>query len=145
MIDSRQTADPFHSALYQFLSLGDDDEGTTWSSVNYPSNGAGDDPLPYAYFNPRPLTNLWQADTLMSIDPVVDAKVTNLLGIASDTPQIYAVCGRGPRSSFRMLRHGLDVAEMVKSELPGTPNAVWTVKLRESGESVLQCLAEGQF
>ncbi|KAJ9093536.1 pre-mRNA-splicing factor rse1 [Naganishia friedmannii] len=119
-------------ALYQFLSLGDDDEGTTWSSVNYPSNGTGDDPLPYAFFSPRSLTNLWQADTLQSIDPVVDAKVSNLLGVASDTPQIYALCGRGPRSTFRMLRHGLDVAEMVKSELPGTPNAVWTVKLRES-------------
>ncbi|KAJ9100377.1 pre-mRNA-splicing factor rse1 [Naganishia adeliensis] len=119
-------------ALYQFLSLGDDEEGTTWSSVNYPSNGATDEPLPYAYFTPRALTNLWQADTLQSIDPVVDAKVTNLLGIASDTPQIYAVSGRGPRSTFRMLRHGLDVAEMVKSELPGTPTAVWTVKLRES-------------
>jgi splicing factor 3B subunit 3 len=131
---SRNNADPSHSALYQFLSLGDDEEGTTWSSTNYPSNGATDEPLPYAYFTPRALTNLWQADTLQSIDPVIDAKVTNLLGIASDTPQIYAVSGRGPRSTFRMLRHGLDVAEMVKSELPGTPTAVWTVKLRESGE-----------
>lgn len=37
-----------------------------------------------------------------------------------------------------MLRHGLDVAEMVKSELPGTPNAVWTVKLRESGMLIFE-------
>jgi len=26
-----------------------------------------------------------------------------------DTPQLYAACGRGPRSSLRVLRHGLEV------------------------------------
>lgn len=26
-----------------------------------------------------------------------------------DTPQLYAACGRGPRSSMRVLRHGLEV------------------------------------
>ena len=37
-------------------------------------------------------------------------------------------CGRGPRSSLRVLRHGLEVSEMAVSELPGNPNNVWTVK-----------------
>ena len=45
-----------------------------------------------------------------------------------DTPQLYVACGRGPRSSLRVLRHGLEVSEMAVSELPGNPNAVWTVK-----------------
>ena len=45
-----------------------------------------------------------------------------------DTPQIYAACGRGTRSTFRILKHGLEVSEMAVSELPGSPNAVWTVK-----------------
>ena len=26
-----------------------------------------------------------------------------------DTPQLYTVCGRGPRSTLRVLRHGLEV------------------------------------
>ena len=73
-------------------------------------------------------------DTLLSLDPITDAKVVNLLGHTSDTPQIYAACGRGPRSSFRTLKHGLDVSPVVASPLPGVPNAVWTVKLTEEGE-----------
>lgn len=50
-----------------------------------------------------------------------------------DTPQVYLLCGRGPRSSVRVLRHGLEVSEMAVSELPGNPNAVWTVKKRCDG------------
>lgn len=49
-------------------------------------------------------------------------------------------CGRGPRSSLRVLRHGLEVSEMAVSELPGNPNAVWTVKKRVDGQSLLCCL-----
>lgn len=45
-----------------------------------------------------------------------------------DAPQIYALCGRGPHSTMRVLRNGLEVAEMAVSELPGNPTAVWTVK-----------------
>ena len=51
-----------------------------------------------------------------------------------DTPQLYLLCGRGPRSSVRVLRHGLEVSEMAVSELPGNPNAVWTVKKRIDGK-----------
>lgn len=53
-----------------------------------------------------------------------------------DTPQLYISCGRGPRSTFRVLRHGLEVSEMAVSELPGNPNAVWTVKRRVDGQSM---------
>lgn len=28
-----------------------------------------------------------------------------------DTPQLYTACGRGPRSTFRVLRHGLEVSK----------------------------------
>ena len=52
-----------------------------------------------------------------------------------DTPQVYAACGFGPRSSLRVLRHGLEVTEMAVSELPGNPNAVWTVKKRADGNT----------
>jgi splicing factor 3B subunit 3 len=45
-----------------------------------------------------------------------------------DAAQVYALCGRGPRSTLRVLRNGLEVSEMAVSELPGNPNGVWTVK-----------------
>ncbi len=50
-----------------------------------------------------------------------------------DAPQIYAACGRGARSSLKVLRHGLEVTEMAVSELPGNPNAVWTVRKNIDG------------
>ena len=53
-----------------------------------------------------------------------------------DTPQLYAACGRGPRSSLRVLRHGLEVTEMAVSELPGNPHAVWTVKKDSKGKLI---------
>src|ERR1700744_538708 len=46
-----------------------------------------------------------------------------------DTPQIYALCRRGPRSTLRILRHGLGVTEMAVSPLPANPTAVWTTRL----------------
>ncbi|POY74330.1 hypothetical protein BMF94_2524 [Rhodotorula taiwanensis] len=114
--------------LYQFEKLGDDDNETEFSSTDYDNYGAGSDPLPPALFRPRPLENLAVADELESIAPILDAKVANYLG--EDTPQIYAACGRGARSSVRILRQGLEVMEAVSSELPGAPIAVWTTKLK---------------
>lgn len=32
-----------------------------------------------------------------------------------DTPQLYVACGRGPKSSMRVLRHGLEVILLIKS------------------------------
>jgi splicing factor 3B subunit 3 len=90
-------------------------------------------PLPRAYFRPRPLENLALADEIESLNPILDAKVLNLLP-NSDTPQIFTLNGRGSRSMLRTLRHGLEVEETVSSDLPGIPNAVWTVKVRSDGE-----------
>jgi splicing factor 3B subunit 3 len=50
-----------------------------------------------------------------------------------DAPQLYVACGRGAQSTLRCLRHGLEVSEMAISELPGSPNAVWTVRRRADG------------
>lgn len=120
--------------LYQFQSLADDDDEQEWSSTDYKNNGDTEGPLPYAFFSPRPLQNMLAVDNVSSLDPILDAQVVNLLGNASDTPQIYAACGRGPRSTFRSLKHGLDVNVLVSSGLPGVPNAVWTLKLNEEDE-----------
>lgn len=90
-------------------------------------------PLPKALFKPRDLENLTLVDEMVSLDPVLDSRVLNLLP-NSDSPQIFAICGRGARSTFRVLRHGLETQEVVSSDLPGIPNAVWTTKLKEDGK-----------
>jgi len=58
--------------------------------------------------------------------------VANLLN--EETAQLYALCGRGARASLRVLRHGLAVAEMAVSELPGNPTAVWTIRRAAADE-----------
>ncbi|KAF9623834.1 hypothetical protein IFM89_005419 [Coptis chinensis] len=78
------------------------------------------------FFQPRGLQNLARIDQVESLMPVMDVKVANLF--KEETPQIFVLCGRGPRSSLRILRPGLAVSERAVSQLPGIPNGVWTLK-----------------
>ncbi|KAJ3092115.1 Splicing factor 3B subunit 3, partial [Quaeritorhiza haematococci] len=115
--------------LYQIENLGDDDESTPeYQSSEFPQGADAADTDVSVYFSARGLRNLAATDEVESLSPLVDAKVLNLTD--DDTPQVYALCGRGSRSSLRVLRHGLEVAEMAVSELPGNPSAVWTVKMK---------------
>lgn len=106
------------------------------------------------FYAPRPLKNLVLVDELESLSPITGCNIADLgtkkiifyaftvfqpkifhsYLANEDTPQLYVACGRGPRSSLRVLRHGLEVTEMAVSELPGNPNAVWTVKMRSDGK-----------
>jgi hypothetical protein len=54
-------------------------------------------------------------DELESLSPIMSCQIADLAG--EDTPQLYVACGRGPRSSLRVLRHGLEVSagHMTKS------------------------------
>lgn len=54
--------------------------------------------------------------------------------LKEETPQIYALCGRGPRSTLRVLRPGLGVTELAASPLPGNPTAVWTIRTSNMNE-----------
>ncbi|EMR11005.1 hypothetical protein PNEG_00606 [Pneumocystis murina B123] len=112
--------------LYQFEKLGDDNNEIEFSSVNFPVLDLNETYEP-SYFRPRPLENLLLVDDMNSMNPLMDSKILNLTD--EDAPQIYALCGRGARSTFRILRHGLEVNEIVASGLPGSPTAVWTTKL----------------
>lgn len=117
--------------LYQFEKLGDDDDEIEFHSTDYDmSNESG--AYEPAYFHPRPLVNLNLVDQILTMNPIIDAKVLNLTN--EDAPQIYATCGRGARSSIKTIRHGLEITENVSSELPGKPTAVWTTKLRAQDE-----------
>jgi splicing factor 3B subunit 3 len=42
--------------------------------------------------------------------------------------RIHTLCGKGNHSTLRILRHGSSVSEMARSELPGKPTALWTIK-----------------
>ncbi|XP_014513669.1 spliceosome-associated protein 130 A [Vigna radiata var. radiata] len=109
-------------ALYQFKSIGDEDDVEA-SSATLMETEEG---FPPVFFQPRRLKNLVRIDQVESLMPIMDMKVSNLF--EEETPQIFTLCGRGPRSSLRILRTGLAVSEMAVSKLPGIPSAVWTVK-----------------
>ncbi|KAI8984496.1 CPSF A subunit region-domain-containing protein [Mycotypha africana] len=113
---------------YFFESLGDDDDDPEISSADYMEAEANQDEIPLVYFKPRPLKNLSLVDELNSMAPLMDAKVLNLAD--EESPRIYSLCGRGSRSTFRILNQGLEAAELAVSELPGNPSAVWTTKLK---------------
>ncbi|KAK7417916.1 pre-mRNA-splicing factor rse1 [Neonectria magnoliae] len=115
-------------SFYQFEKLGDDDEELEFLSDDFPADPrASYDPV---YFHPRPTENLALVESIPAMNPLIDCKVANLTG--EDAPQIYTICGNGARSTFRTLKHGLEVNEIVASELPGIPSAVWTLKLNRS-------------
>jgi splicing factor 3B subunit 3 len=111
--------------FYQFEKLGDDDDEIEFDSDNFPTDPK--EPYTPIYFHPRPAENLSLVESVDSMNPLMDCKVANLT--EEDAPQIYSICGTGARSTFRTLKHGLEVSEIVESELPGVPSAVWTTKL----------------
>lgn len=118
--------------LYSFQKIGDDDDLPTYSSTDYPAFGMTETPPQQPTFTPRPLDNLLLTDDLGSLDPLIDSKVLNVTG--ADAPQIFAACGKGAKSTFKMLQHGLEVQEAVSSDLPGIPSAIWTTKLKSGDE-----------
>ncbi|CAI0443006.1 unnamed protein product [Linum tenue] len=115
-------------ALYQFQAIGEDPDVEA-SSATLMETEEGFQPV---FFQPRGLKNLVRIDQVESLMPIMDMKIFNLFD--EETPQIFTLCGRGPRSSLRILRPGLAVSEMAVSQLPGVPSAVWTVKKNASDE-----------
>ncbi|KAJ6511945.1 CPSF A subunit region-domain-containing protein [Mycena vitilis] len=122
-----------NQCLYQFQTLGEDDDETEYSSASYRAFGMYDPvtPLPRVYFRRRDLQNLALTDELPSLNPIIDSKVLTVLP-NSDTPQIFAACGTGPRSTFRNLRHGFDVDEVVNCDVRSSPNGIWALKQTEN-------------
>lgn len=114
---------PF-SQLYQIARLGTDDAEGSFSSRSKKSG----------LYNCRDLYNLVLVDSMDSLDPLTQTIVGDLAG--EDAPQIYALCGRGGRSTLRVLRNGLEVSEMAISELPGNPQNVWTVRKTVDGKNL---------
>ncbi|KAJ7736727.1 CPSF A subunit region-domain-containing protein [Mycena maculata] len=118
-----------NQCLYQFQTLGDNDDEMEYSSSTFPEFGMSDPltSLQRVYCSPHPLQNLVLSDEIASLNAVMDSKVLNLLP-HSEAPQIFAACGRGSRSSFRKWRHGLDVEELVNCDARSSPNGIWATK-----------------
>jgi len=114
--------------FYQFQGVGEDEDSPMCSSA---ALDEGDETV--VELEPRPLQNLLHVDDIDSLCPVLDSKLLELERGAP--PTIAALCGRSARSTLRMVQHGLAVTEMAVSELPGNPNAVWTVKRNRSDET----------
>ncbi|CAJ0575385.1 unnamed protein product, partial [Mesorhabditis spiculigera] len=106
--------------LYQIANLGDNDDEQEYSSRMELEEGDT------FFYGPRSLKNLVPVDTIASLCPLLNMHVGDLA--REDAPQIYSFCGRGAGSKLKVLRNGLEVSEMAVSELPGNPNAVWTVR-----------------
>ena len=111
--------------FYQFEKLGDDDNEAEFDSDSFPADPT--EPYTPVYFHPRAAENVNLVESIDSMNPQLDCKVANLTD--EDAPQIYSLCGTGARSTFRTLKHGLEVNDIVDSELPGDPSAVWTTKI----------------
>ncbi|CAI5702384.1 hypothetical protein KXD40_005240 [Peronospora effusa] len=105
--------------LFQFLSIGEGDDTAKCSSLAM-------DPTEVSTFTLRKLKNLALASFMPSLSPVTQLLVDDLAN--EQTPQMYALCGNGNRSSLRVLRHGLPITEMAASALPGVAKAVWCLK-----------------
>jgi len=121
--------------LFQFQGMADDPDTVTAKSVMDPE--LGDDSLSAATVAPQfhpstTLKNLVLFDEMESLSPIIQMAVADYC--LEETPQVYCLCGRGNRSSLRVLRHGIAVTEVVVSEMPGHPSAVWTIKERLDSE-----------
>lgn len=116
--------------FYQFEKLGDDDDETEFSSEDFLADTtASYQPI---FFHPHVAGNLNLVESIDCMNPLMGCKVANLTD--EDAPQIYSICGTGARSSFKTLKHGLEVSEIVESELPSVPSAVWTTKVNKSDQ-----------
>ncbi|GMI41463.1 hypothetical protein TeGR_g5045, partial [Tetraparma gracilis] len=90
------------------------------------TTSGSDDAVP-TFVPSTTLSNMLTIDTLPSLCGSTGLMVGEYAQ-GESAPQIYALCGRGPRSSVRVMRHGASVSELASSPLPGNPSGIFTVK-----------------
>lgn len=121
--------------VYQITHLADNDDEPEFTSSGIFFNNqliresltqGGDIDLTTYFYPPRPARNIVLVDILESSSPLMSYKAEDLTG--EGTSQFYTLCGRGPRSTLRVLRHGLEVLPIISTDLPSNPTAIWTVK-----------------
>ena len=115
------------SCFYQFIGLGEDDSAETSFSSFLAPDGSVQVPV----FSPRALTNRKPLDVIPSLSPLLKLHAEDLRG--EGTPQLYALCGRGSRSSLRVLQQGLSITMLSQNALPYAPRGLWTLRDLHSG------------
>jgi splicing factor 3B subunit 3 len=142
--------------LYEFVSLGEGDDLSVAHALKINVMSGDCVELECPVFVPRALTNLVKVDDLPSLAPMTDMKVVippavaslvsesgapgalaiaaaSVAGSGATAPYLAALCGRGPRSTLRVLREGLSVSEVAAAPMPGNPMSIFTVPTSTSG------------
>ena len=133
--------------LFQFSGLGDDADAAEARASETAPGGSGAGMVPPLFEPRREPRNLVLVDELDSTAPLLDLKLAapvllrsvrgspasslqqqHAITPAAAAAAFYAACGRGPRSTLRLLRPGAALAEVASSPLPGAPTGVWTVR-----------------
>ncbi|KAF2726095.1 hypothetical protein K431DRAFT_1040 [Polychaeton citri CBS 116435] len=120
------------SRLYHVNDLADDPEVEPWN--HFTSDDVSPDPndsYEPTFFHPRGLRYTSLALESSSLHPLMRTMVENPMN--EDAPQIYAIQGTADQSAFKTIRHGLQVQEIVSSNLGGVPyDRIWALKQRSS-------------
>ncbi|GMH98623.1 hypothetical protein TrVE_jg11947 [Triparma verrucosa] len=88
-------------------------------------------------FTPENLMkNMRIVDTISNVGATTGLMVGEFTNNES-SPQIYALCGSGPRSTARVLRHGAAINQLAVTDLPGTPSRLFTVKGNEGEDKYI--------
>jgi splicing factor 3B subunit 3 len=109
--------------LFKFIGLGENNSPVVSSSSTIKNQQISFKPT---FFSENNLNNLEQVDEILSLSPIIDMKVENVLD--EEVPQIFLACGHGCRSSLRLLRLGTPVTESVCADLPDCPTFVFSLR-----------------
>lgn len=123
-----------NSKLFHIDDLADDPDFEPHNT--FTSDGVSADPeepIEPTYFKPRELTMTHLAVDVPGLHPLMKTRVDNLT--SEDAPQIYGIQGKGNRSQFKTIRHGLDVEVLINNSMGNVPyDNIWTFKHRTTDE-----------
>ena len=115
---------------YVFTGLGGEEGevvSRTAPSEGEETNARKKQKLSIPTFLPRPLKNLDLCDdSVSSLAPIMGLEIGDFQDSRGN--QMYTLCGRGARSTMRVLVPGLSAVELAGSILPGNPLSVWTLR-----------------
>jgi splicing factor 3B subunit 3 len=110
--------------LYKFVGLGESGETEVSSSSLRKKTIGTFEPV---FFTPKKLCNLEPVKDLLSLCPIIDMKVENLL--LEETPQIYVATGKSTSSNLSLLRPALTVIESISVDLPSRARDIFTIHI----------------
>nr|POE86616.1 pre-mrna-splicing factor rse1 [Quercus suber] len=118
------------SQLYHVDSLGDEEGYESENTFVEDMEGALD--TDRVQFKVRhELSYTRKVDSVPALHPLIKTRVDNLTG--EDAPQIYAIQGIDEQSSFKAIRHGLEINPIVNNPIGPKPfDGLWSLKAHVS-------------